>query len=1037
MENLEQVLHKNLYLYVRIGNYKEISGLLKNEQQALKMVNKFVNIGKDIALDGVKVSVKSGKGLILFTFTTIFAQKHLNMNALDFVVKFAQKLMDINVDFYKLKNKYIKFYMNITTDNKTDALEKIKDLAQLNVVENKQSAFSQIKILLDKKIYIDVIDHYKATSYENILIKNKRCCFYLLIIKNLLTLKLSKVKDVEKVEDDYIKIPKKIQKHNDANENVSTNQVKIFETKAGFFRFGSVKVCEFIENKLNESDNGNVFILKYPNHLGGIDNIFFDELNKKHIINIQCYQNNPRFPFYTIREIIKIFYKLTEVDIFSMPKKLEGIDENIKSILNLIPFESDNFDKNYETLLSKIMEVFSQIDNSYVIMIDDFNYIDEGSLKILKKIFENINKNKFNIILSINSGCKFFNMLPALLNYENVYHFDLVSDDFDDLVKEFSLDSIEGIQYYLPKMKNEIQRCKFYMKNLMQFFRETKVLTFMEGRWFFDESNFVKIPSSINNLLFSKLLRLTKLNEFFEIWLFFLYGQFGIRKAYLRGFGIKEDRFLMLLEDRDFVMEKDGIVYVVNKKIYRKLIKHIQDEYPEIINRQKQIEKFKMYLPPFHPIMFEKEDDFYYNGLEHISTVGLSFGDYSIFAKMQKEFILALEEQNMPENDSTIDNIMLTLISTCFSKNPELIVDVIEQAINRFKNSDNVDLVRTLYYFAYNTSYSLKNYYDSYVYLNEVLARMVNKDYNMASNSYNPNMFLLVLKKVEILFELGQVQISSIIFEDILLNLDVNNQEKAYEAFGGAKNYHKVLNTCIIYYLLESILALKNDLNEKINKVQQFYSGNPSDFNLLFMIENLFITGTLHSDFAKVVKNVKTPIGKILENLYRIILDYTQANTINNSHIINETKELAHKIDSISLNYILDLMAAMLHSNAGNYNTTDNILMDIIDKSNKYGLLNINLLAFYLNALNNLHNNKLEAAKTLILEILPDIEKVDDTLIVLTINFKLLLSKIFIQNPETKEKGIYILNQVIAKVKSRNIKSFDNQINEILSKTNV
>ena len=1037
MANIEQSIHKKLYLYVRIGNYKEVSGLLKNEQQALKMVNKFVSLGQSIALDGVKVSVKSGKGLILFIFTTIFEQKHLYLNALDFVVKFSQKLMDINVDFYKLKGKYIKFYMNLTTDNKTNAMEKIKDLAQLNIVEDKNSAYSQIKILLDKKIYIDVIDDYKATSYENILIKNKRCSFYLLIIKHLLNLKLSKVKDVEKVEDAFIKIPQKIQKNNELNENIINNQVKIFETKAGFFRLGSVKICDFIENKIKETNSGNIFILKYPNHLGSIDNIFFDELNKKNIIKVQCYKKNPRFPFYTIREIIKTYYKLTEIEAFSMPQKLEGIDEHIKSILNLMPYESDNFDKNYEILLSKIIDFFAQINNDYMIMIDDFNFVDEGSLKIFKKLFETKAKYNFNILFSINNGCKFFNILPSLLNKENVFHFDMISDDFDDLVKEFLLNDIEGIQYYLPKLKNEIQKSKFYMKNLMQFFRETNVLTFMEGKWFFDESNFVKIPSSINNLLFTKILRLAKMNDFFEIWVFLLFAQFGIRKAYLRGFGVKEERFLMLLEDRDFITIRDDIVYVVNQKYYQKLIKHIQNDYPEIINRTKQIEKFKMYLPPFHPIMFEKGDDFYYNGLEHVSTVGLSFGDYSIFARLQKEFMFALEEQNMSENEGAINNIMLSLISTCFTKNPELIVDVLELAINRFKNSDNVDLVRTLYYFAYNTCYSLKNYYDSYVYLNEVLARMVNKDYNMSSDNFNPNMFLLILKKVEILFELGQFEASSKMFEDVIMNLNLDNQEKAYDAFGGGKVYHRVLNICIVYYLLESIFVLKDDLSEKINKVGAFYSGNPEEFNLLYLIEHLFITGTLHNDFAKIASNIKTPIGKILINLYRIILDYSTSNSINNSQIINETKELARQIDSISLNYILDLMAAMLHSYAGNYNITDNILMDVIDKSNQCGLLNINLLAFYLSALNKVQNNKLEEAKTLILEIFPDIEKVDDTLIILAINFKILLSKIYITNPETKEKGIYILNQVIAKVKSRNITAFDKQINDIISQANL
>ncbi len=1036
MEKIKQSIKKNLYLYVRIGNYKEISGLLKNEQQALKMINKFVDFGKNITLDGVKVSVKSGKGLILFTFTTIFADKHLYLNALDFIVKFSQKLLDINVDFFKLKNKYIKVYMNLTSDSKTEALEKIKDLAKLNIVENKTSAYSQIKIQLDKKIFIEVMDKYKATSYENILINNKKCSFYLLIIKNLLTLKLSKVKDVENVEDEYIKLPKKIEKNNDLNENIINGSVKIFETKAGFYRLGSVKICEFIQNKIEELNTGSVFIFKYPNHLGGVDNIFFEHLNKKNVIKVQCCKTNPRFPFYIIREIIKLFYKLTEIEIFSMPNKLDTLDEDIKSILNLMPYESDNFEKNYELILSKVLDLFSKFNNEVIIMIDDFHYIDSGSLKILKRFFETKIKFNFNIIFAINNSFKFFDMIPGLLNKDYVYHFDLVSDKFEDLVEEFALNDIEGMGYYLNKLKNEGQKSKFYIKNLLEYFRETGVLTFMEGKWFFDESNFVKIPSSINNLLFTKLLRLTKLNQFFELWVFLLYAKFGVRKAYLRGFGFKEERFLMLLEDRDFITVKDDIVYVVNRKYYEKLIKHIVDDYPEILNRQKQIEKFKMFLPPFHPLMFEKNDAFFYNGLEHLSTVGLSFGDYAMYARLQKEFMFTLEEQNMSENDSAIDNIMLSLISTCFAKSPELVVDVVEMAINRFRNSDNADLVRTLYYFAYNIFYSLKNYYESYVYLNEVLARMVNKDYNMASNSFNPNMFLLVLKKVEILFELGQIEASSKIFQDILLNLDINNQQKAYDAFGGVKNYHRILNICIIYYLLESILTLKDDLKEKINKVEPFYNGNKNDFNLFFMIENLFITGALSNDFAKIASDVKTPIGKILVNLYRIILDFTLSSSINNSKIINETKVLARQIDSISLNYILDLMAAMLHSYAGNYNMTDNILLDVIDKSNQYGLLNINLLAFYLSALNKVQNNKFEAAKSLILEILPDIEKVDDTLIILTINFKILLSKIFIQNPQTEEKGIYILNQVITKTKLNNIKSFDKQINEILNLVN-
>ena len=403
MEKIKQSIKKNLYLYVRIGNYKEISGLLKNEQQALKMINKFVDFGKNITLDGVKVSVKSGKGLILFTFTTIFADKHLYLNALDFIVKFSQKLLDINVDFFKLKNKYIKVYMNLTSDSKTEALEKIKDLAKLNIVENKTSAYSQIKIQLDKKIFIEVMDKYKATSYENILINNKKCSFYLLIIKNLLTLKLSKVKDVENVEDEYIKLPKKIEKNNDLNENIINGSVKIFETKAGFYRLGSVKICEFIQNKIEELNTGSVFIFKYPNHLGGVDNIFFEHLNKKNVIKVQCCKTNPRFPFYIIREIIKLFYKLTEIEIFSMPNKLDTLDEDIKSILNLMPYESDNFEKNYELILSKVLDLFSKFNNEVIIMIDDFHYIDSGSLKILKRFFETKIKFNFNIIFVINN----------------------------------------------------------------------------------------------------------------------------------------------------------------------------------------------------------------------------------------------------------------------------------------------------------------------------------------------------------------------------------------------------------------------------------------------------------------------------------------------------------------------------------------------------------------------------------------------------------------------------------------------------------
>ncbi|UKI41783.1 MAG: hypothetical protein L6V95_01685 [Candidatus Melainabacteria bacterium] len=253
-----------------------------------------------------------------------------------------------------------------------------------------------------------------------------------------------------------------------------------------------LKCVILLRIKSKKQKTGNVFILKYPNHLGSIDNIFFDELNKKQVIKVQCYKNNPRFPFYTIREIIKSYYKLTEIEVFSMPQKLEGIEEHIKSILNLMPYESDNFDKNYEVLLSKIIDFFNQISNSYVIMIDDFNFVDEGSLKIFKKLFETKPKYNFNIIFSINNNCKFFNILPNLLNKENVYHFDLVSDDFEDLVQEFLLNDIVGIQDYLPKLKNEIQKSKFYIKNLMQYFRETNVLTFMEGKWFFDESNFVK-----------------------------------------------------------------------------------------------------------------------------------------------------------------------------------------------------------------------------------------------------------------------------------------------------------------------------------------------------------------------------------------------------------------------------------------------------------------------------------------------------------------------------------------------------------------
>lgn len=372
------------------------------------------------------------------------------------------------------------------------------------------------------------------------------------------------------------------------------------EKKEEFF-YGRKKELEEVLNSIKEGKN--LFLISGEAGIGKTSffNKIAENLKNYKIYYFKGQEIFKEIPYFSIKKQIKEIVEGENLNIFEILKEKE-LEEFAFVLYDFLDIEH-NFkrveieENTKKAVLQKEILILVNFLKNKIICIDNFQWVDLESLKILKNLFENIEE-KSNIFFIVGREIQ-----GQFLELENSKAINL---------KQLSEKEIYGFLCNFLKIK-EIPEKSF--KNLTRIggnplFLKEAVLNLIEkkvierdeksGALIFDETKEFELPT-IENLIISKLDKLP-IEEQHTIKFLSVFGD-TIPKGilgFLSGLNIKENVLKKLSEKKEFIFEEKEYL-IFNQNIERKTIYESLDFAQRKEIHKKVADAYLKFLPEDYP----------------------------------------------------------------------------------------------------------------------------------------------------------------------------------------------------------------------------------------------------------------------------------------------------------------------------------------------------------------------------------------------------------------------------------------------------
>ncbi|MCQ2739696.1 MAG: zinc ribbon domain-containing protein [bacterium] len=968
---------------IKFNNLNKIRRLLKSKD----LYNKFFNKLYNLLLAQIK---NSGGKFIKYDYAFI-----VNMNKeLSFptsankAVRFSLKLINAMTDLNaKIQNELaINLGLEITiTKKKAENLLDIQDyknnVKPLIIKKENKRYLKGFKLIIDQYVWDEINKEYKTDSLYSLDTEGTALTFYEILLESYV------LPPNEKTNDESYNAKKiNINKNPIIQEKVNTNNFKVFDISAKC-TFDSTNAVS-IKNKLSSIDFKQCKILTiksekdYRADIADIIDIF--EKQEYKVLNISCTEKTEYSPWGFFETVFRQYYNLP-IGIYT--NSFKDIDKNNLSVFQqLFDFCSGKYINSltsedarfaYMELWSKFLSIL----NKTVIIVDNFEYLDDTSLQTLSLYFDNFNKIKPNFVFIVDERTAVHTKFKKLLQTKIYTELTLTTSSLESCISTIKSNASDFINsFYFEKLTENFAGSYLYFKNAISYLKETGVLLDFEDKLIIKDSKSVILAPTLQELIKLRIKNLSKNSAVSFIFGYAFLISTEIHISTLEQLEITDlQKCIELLAANQFIKINNDIISFYNYPLLEEAVKLLMKPEAEtflvknIFSKIGKICNETLLATMFDKLQTYKEE---YLTLWKNSNKAMATGDYDSYLKNCFKFLSLIEltganlsKEVIEENKKEIYNsILLNLYDYAPSKIYHIENILLLDALNENNNEKILKLSNLMLQGALINS----NYTDALRLLHNILTRIKNPTL-IVDNKVNSKFLLLSFVHIEILYNLGHYRECAEIADEILevINPEIIEQIRP-ESFSVSMFIDHITDT-MRTVALAKLLLLDSNLEEFTERVCNIIGTDIPDKDCILAIKDTLAD--------------KTYLTKDLENcpayskvVYLILQEFAQHKNDLKTFAGNiyHAKLLANDIHQKDLEYFADLLIGYAYGKANLVQKSKTIFLDIINRAEETSMFNILMIGYYFMAKSALEASEYEEAQTYINDALAIISRLDN-----------------------------------------------------------
>lgn len=875
----------------------------------------------------------------------------------------------INQDIKKKEDKILNTFQILTDDDIADAIDSKYPLIPLNsiMVDNEMKMFYEIDLKDSIKVEFPVEDETDEVEVPN-------------FVQNMLI-------EQDKMDGEAINSLDSLAADADAVYDIKS--IDFDEVNCEFLRTENIDATFHIMNIFQNIKKGIVALKTIEMHKPytiKLLNAAADTEQFDNIITLTCYEEMKYTPYAFFRDLVSAIFeytvsqKLFDTNDFSMFKSVDP-DGLIKDLITLTKRDTEDLEDT-RVIYFDIFLTLLQIIPKTLILIEDFDNIDDSSYDVLKFLFEAFEQLDISFLISYDKSFSLHKDCHFLLSKPYYAEITLKPTSFEKLIGENKL-YYKNIMndFYFQRVAKYAYGSGLFIDYAMQYLIESGVYTADEETINLKTQKTIIIPSSLDKLV-ARRIYLLQDNEVLMKFLtsIMLLGP-RIDIPTIESLGYKNHNELIdELTQMGYIYTYNNCIYFPNYNLVkRNLLSTINQIYLKEVAKELFDKVFNDNMPsPIKAYLYNLLNDSEHERCqwEQLADISLSLGDFRSYLNSTERVINILDKNVDPDRFAEFqeykNKLYLDISDHIYDYIPAKTSDVAYATLKHIEQNESAEKIIELCSRMINGALAAGEYNQSLELMHRVLALLPASSLNPADSNFNAYFFLMSVAHIQILFNVGSL-VDCIDIGYKVLNVVNDETIKVLKPeYMSQEDFEQIIIDSAGYVALANILLMQANVADFLNILRQNLSCIPKSFDLFIELQNF-----VHGQNSNIEDLEISARDRFSEFIYYFINAFNSFDDDSGSfaEIMYKAKLAAKAVKLFQLEYLADMFIAYAYIQLDSFIKAESILYKIIKDTDKKGMTMILYAAWYIMSELHLRQQKFDIAFGIINNSLIQLEK--------------------------------------------------------------
>ena len=935
-------------LSINCSNITKLYKTLGNKKLVTKFLYKFKTMLSNFA--------KEEKAYFIMYNETVFILNFINeasgFTSAQKAMKSSIKLLNILGNLNRTLKKELMFTLEVrlTVEEKNlknffELNEDTEKVKLLDLYTEQTNGAKGLQLTVDQFIYKYLRKEYKMDSLYTTEREGQVISYYSLNTSDYIIPEKKTTDDAANIQASAVKIVTK--KELDFEQELYKKSIEGIKVNCKFEQFGADRIYDYL-NSINFQTGSRIISLRGDSERTLPTNVIENIIRSKNVpcYTIICTEDISMSPWGLLRTLIN------EIMNNSVNKITLGArgDKLINSLLNLAPPDFPDAESARLAYIESFLQLLTVLPRS-TIYIENFEYVDIASQRLLEEVFSKINNTKLSFIIT---NCKSYalqKVMPDLLNSYFYTEIFIGQMNTSEAIKQ--LVDTEDFQnsYYYKKIIDNAGASYLYCVNAVNYLKDCGIIINFNNKTVVTDSKTVILPFNLEHLINTRLKRISKDTAKSLILAYsYILGPV-IETTVLDKLGLNNTDNIRELQNSGYLNLYGNSIYIQNYETLRKSFKiTLKPEVLKYLAANLNSKVFSGERTGYKQVLvYEYLNDYSmaFSKLYELSITTLQFGDYDAYLKMCIKLLKLLKglEKDIPEEELTEyqSDFYNNLTQLLYRYAPERIYPIAESLLQKAIQAGDNEKITILSTMMLQGGLLTSNYTNTVTLLQNILERTENCTVADRDGNINFKVFSLSLVSLEIYFYLGLYDKCIAVSNDILSILTPDKISGLKPEVFTMEQFMLHITDSFVYYLLASILTGECNIDNCIERIELAVGKKPASYAVLINIVK-FLQGQPVNQTAEYSEDEYfTLLSKLLNSFTAFNGDYG----IFASNIY-DFKKAASEQGKLPYTLLGDLLIGYAYKSLKGYEKAGHIFNNVLAKSKNNSLFFITHLANYL-----------------------------------------------------------------------------------------